>query len=186
MQRVQNTTGGGETALGELLALPEPPTAIVTATDVLAIGIIHAAYERDLNVPTDLSVVGFDDIPLASAMVPGLTTVQMPIAKMVAAGVQLAIGADARKDMDQASKPVIFKPKLIVRRSTAPRAELLRGHKTRPRKPAMPPAIRRCGKTLPRVAAWFHSNRPRSACTSAKRRQSQPVSHWQRLQACQL
>ncbi len=119
VQRVQNTTGGGEAALGELLALPEPPTAVVTATDVLAIGIIHAAYERDLNVPNDLSVVGFDDIPLASALVPGLTTVQMPIAKMVAAGVQLAIGANARKDMDQASKPVIFKPKLIVRRSTA-------------------------------------------------------------------
>jgi DNA-binding LacI/PurR family transcriptional regulator len=119
VQRVQNTTGGGEAALGELLSLPEPPTAVVTATDVLAIGIIHAAYERDLNVPNDLSVVGFDDIPLASALVPGLTTVQMPIAKMVAAGVQLAIGANARKDMDQASKPVIFKPKLIVRRSTA-------------------------------------------------------------------
>jgi DNA-binding LacI/PurR family transcriptional regulator len=119
VQRVQNTTGGGEAALGELLALPEPPTAVVTATDVLAIGIIHAAYERDLNVPNDLSVVGFDDIPLASALVPGLTTVQMPIAKMVAAGVQLAIGANARKDMDHASKPVIFKPKLIVRRSTA-------------------------------------------------------------------
>jgi DNA-binding LacI/PurR family transcriptional regulator len=51
-----------------------------------------------------------------------LTTVQMPIAKMVGAAVKLAIGADARKDMDQASKPVIFKPKLIVRRSTAPPA----------------------------------------------------------------
>jgi len=125
VQRVQNTTGGGEVALGELLALPEPPTAIVTSTDVLAIGVIHAAYERGLTVPTHLSVVGFDDIPLASATVPGLTTVQMPIAKMVGAAVKLAIGADARKDMDQASKPVIFKPKLIVRRSTAPPASAL-------------------------------------------------------------
>ena len=119
VQRVQNTTGGGEAALGELLALPEPPTAIVTATDVLAIGIIHAAYEGGLSVPADLSVVGFDDIPLASATVPGLTTVQMPVAKMVAAAVQLAIGADARTDPGEGSKPVIFKPKLIIRRSTA-------------------------------------------------------------------
>lgn len=120
VKRVQNTTGGGELALGELLALPEPPTAIVAATDVLAIGVIHGAYERGLSVPTQLSVVGFDDIPLASATVPGLTTVRMPIAKMVAAAVKLAIGTNARRDMDQPSEPVIFKPKLIVRRSTAP------------------------------------------------------------------
>jgi DNA-binding LacI/PurR family transcriptional regulator len=70
-------------------------------------------------VPEHLSVVGFDDIPIASATVPGLTTVQMPIAKMVAAAVKLAIGTDARVDVGQASKPVIFKPKLIIRRSTA-------------------------------------------------------------------
>ncbi len=118
MQHVQNTTDGGEAALSTLLALPEPPTAIVTATDVLAIGVIHAAYERGLTVPTHLSVVGFDDIPLASATVPGLTTVKMPVAKMVAAAVKLAIGADARADLDGPAKPVIFKPKLIVRRST--------------------------------------------------------------------
>jgi DNA-binding LacI/PurR family transcriptional regulator len=119
VQRVPNTTGGGVDALGELLALPEPPTAIVTSTDVLAIGVIHAAYERGLVVPTDLSVVGFDDIPLASATVPGLTTVQMPIAKMVGAAVKLAIGTDARRDVGEDSEPVIFQPKLIVRRSTA-------------------------------------------------------------------
>jgi DNA-binding LacI/PurR family transcriptional regulator len=123
VQHVPTTTAGGEVALGRLLALPEPPTAIVTSTDVLAIGVIHAAYERGLPVPANLSVVGFDDIPLAPAMVPGLTTVQMPIAKMVAAAVKIAIGADARRDMDQPAKPLIFKPKLIVRRSTAPPAE---------------------------------------------------------------
>jgi DNA-binding LacI/PurR family transcriptional regulator len=127
VQRVQNTTGGGVLALGKLLALREPPTAIVAATDVLAIGIIHAVYERGLTVPKDLSVVGFDDIPLASATVPGLTTVQMPIGKMVAAAVNLAIGIDARKNMATASKPVIFKPKLIVRRSTTPPAQPIAG-----------------------------------------------------------
>jgi DNA-binding LacI/PurR family transcriptional regulator len=134
VKRAQNTTGGGEAALGELLALPEPPTAIVTATDVLAIGIIHAAYERGLTVPTHLSVVGFDDIPLASATVPGLTTVQMPIAKMVAAAVRLAIGTNARRDMDQASEPVIFKPKLIVRRSTSALAQVAPEARSSPRR----------------------------------------------------
>jgi DNA-binding LacI/PurR family transcriptional regulator len=123
VQRVENTTGGGGSALVKLLALDDPPTAVVAATDVLAIGIIHAAYERGLTVPEHLSVVGFDDIPLASATVPGLTTVQMPVAKMVAAAVQLAIGTDARTTIGEASKPVVFKPKLIVRRSTAAPAQ---------------------------------------------------------------
>ena len=82
----------------------EPPTAIVTvhrrARDRRHPRCLRARPDR----AGDLSVVGFDDIPLASAMVPGLTTVQMPIAKMVAAAVKLAIGADARKDMDQAGE----------------------------------------------------------------------------------
>jgi DNA-binding LacI/PurR family transcriptional regulator len=119
IQHVQNTTHGGELALGTLLALPEPPTAILAATDILAIGVIHAAYERGLTIPDDLSVLGFDDIPLAAATVPGLTTVKMPIAKMIAAGVELAIGALAEREALHDAHAVVFKPKLIVRRSTA-------------------------------------------------------------------
>jgi DNA-binding LacI/PurR family transcriptional regulator len=116
VQHVQNTTGGGEAAFAALLALPEPPTAVVAATDVLAIGIIHAAYEGGFTVPADISVVGFDDIPLAAATVPGLTTVRMPIAAMVAAAVDLAVGAAGADD----DEPCVlrFEPTLIVRRST--------------------------------------------------------------------
>jgi DNA-binding LacI/PurR family transcriptional regulator len=120
LQRVPNTTGGGEEALAALAALPEPPTAVVAATDVLAIGVIHAAYERGLTVPADLSVVGFDDIPLASATVPGLTTVRMPIAGMVAAAVELAVGDAAPRD--EPPRSIRFEPSLIVRRSTGPPA----------------------------------------------------------------
>ncbi len=119
IQHVHNSTSGGELALGALLALSEPPSAIVAATDMLAIGIIHAAYERGLTIPSDLSVLGFDDIPLAAATVPGLTTVKMPIAKMIAAGVELAVGAPADREALHEAHAVIFRPKLIVRRSTA-------------------------------------------------------------------
>ena len=54
IQPIPNTTSGGESALDELLRLAEPPTAIVAATDVIAIGLIHAAYERGVDVPGDL------------------------------------------------------------------------------------------------------------------------------------
>jgi LacI family transcriptional regulator len=66
-----------------------------------------------------LSIVGFDDIPLAAAAVPGLTTLRMPTADIVAAGVDLATGTtDWPRDL-QDQTPTVFQPKLIVRRSTA-------------------------------------------------------------------
>jgi DNA-binding LacI/PurR family transcriptional regulator len=120
MQRAPNTLRGGEPALSALLALSPRPTAILAATDTLAIGLIHAAYELGVAVPGQLSIVGFDDIPFASATVPGLTTVRMPMAEIVAAGVELAVGEGAWSAGDSQQPPrVVFKPKLIVRRSTA-------------------------------------------------------------------
>jgi DNA-binding LacI/PurR family transcriptional regulator len=117
VRHTDNTIEGGETALGELLALPAPPTAVIAATDVIAIGAIHAAYECGVRVPADLSVVGFDDVPLAAAIVPGLTTVQMPVAAMVGAAVARAIeGAGAGDD----TLPPTFRPTLVVRRSSGP------------------------------------------------------------------
>ena len=114
VRHVRNGSEGGEQALVELLALSEPPTAVFAATDILAMGLLHGAWERGIDVPEKLSVVGFDDIPLASAAVPSLTTVKMPTVKIVQAGVELAVGERAGS-----SSRLVFKPKLIVRRSTA-------------------------------------------------------------------
>ena len=116
VRTVPNTTGGGEVALTGLLALSPRPTAIVAATDTLAIGVLHAAYEHRVVVPDDLSVAGFDDIPLAAATVPALTTVKMPMSEIAAAGVELAVG-----DVTDLSDlpPIVFEPRLIVRGSTA-------------------------------------------------------------------
>ena len=62
----------------DLMDLEDPPTAIVAPTDVLAIGMLHAAHRRGMQVPRDVSVSGFDDIPVAAVSVPALTTVRMP------------------------------------------------------------------------------------------------------------
>jgi LacI family transcriptional regulator len=79
-------------ALHHLMRLDEPPTAIVGATDVLAIGLVHAALQRGLRVPADVSVTGFDDIPGAHVIMPPLTTMRMPVRAMVKAAIDIAIG----------------------------------------------------------------------------------------------
>jgi LacI family transcriptional regulator, galactose operon repressor len=66
----------GEQAMQTLLALPEPPTAVFAASDLMAVGAMKAAREAGLSVPDDLAVVGFDDIQLASLIDPGLTTIR--------------------------------------------------------------------------------------------------------------
>jgi DNA-binding LacI/PurR family transcriptional regulator len=118
IRHVENGLSGGERAVAGLLALEPRPTAIMAATDFLAMGIIHAAYEREVSVPRDLSIVGFDDISIAAAAVPSLTTVRMPTTKIAAAGVELAVG-DLSADWTETNR-LVFKPKLIVRRSTGP------------------------------------------------------------------
>jgi DNA-binding LacI/PurR family transcriptional regulator len=113
IQHVRNGIEGGELALAGLMALDRPPSAIIAATDILAMGLIHGAYEAGVAVPEELSIVGFDDIPIAAAAVPSLTTVKMPTAKIVSAGVELAIG-----ESSPSAPRLVFKPRLIVRRST--------------------------------------------------------------------
>lgn len=120
IQHVANTPGGGEEAIRALLGLPTPPTAIVTSTDTLAVGALHAAHSKGVRVPRDLSVVGFDDILLASHTIPALTTLRMPTAEIVGEGVRLAI--ELARDPTAPRKPsvTVMAPTLIVRQSTAP------------------------------------------------------------------
>jgi DNA-binding LacI/PurR family transcriptional regulator len=120
VQRVNNTPPGGGEAFAALAALSKPPTAIVAATDVLAIGVVYAARSSGLTIPDDLSVVGFDDIPLAASTYPGLTTVRMPVAAMVRAAVERAVGGGSGEPRAAAGSGQSFQPVLIVRRSTGP------------------------------------------------------------------
>lgn len=74
-----------------LLSLPNPPTAIFAANDKTALGVYAAAEEIGLNIPDDLSVVGFDDIPEAAQIRPGLTTIDQSIEKMGYTAMQILI-----------------------------------------------------------------------------------------------
>jgi DNA-binding LacI/PurR family transcriptional regulator len=104
----------GRIAGGRLLDAAEPPTAVVTISDSLAIGVMDAAAERGVDVPGRLSVVGFDDVPAAAHATPPLTTVWQPHAGKGAAAVRLLL-----EPGDQ-PESVLLPTKLVVRSSTAP------------------------------------------------------------------
>ncbi|MFY0614151.1 MAG: LacI family DNA-binding transcriptional regulator [Hyphomicrobiaceae bacterium] len=103
-------------AMATLMALKDRPTAIICGNDVLAAGAIMYAKRAGIAIPMDVSIVGFDDIDLASVTAPPLTTVHVPHRRMgqTAAELLLAIGAGAQ---DVAS--VKFEPELIKRASLA-------------------------------------------------------------------
>lgn len=98
-----------------LFAMPDCPTAIVAPNDQVAIGVIRALYERGLRVPGDVSVVGFDDTPLASFVVPSLTTVAVPTHDLGRVAVELLLAV-----LDGESvKSVVLSCTLHARESTS-------------------------------------------------------------------
>jgi LacI family transcriptional regulator len=101
-----------------LLDLPEPPTAVFAGSDETALGVIEAARSRGLRVPDDLSVVGFDDTPVARLAAPPLTTVRQPLREMGAVAVRTALRLAAGERVD--SHHVELATELVVRQSTAP------------------------------------------------------------------
>lgn len=102
----------------ELLALPQRPTAIFAGSDLQAFGVYEAARHAGLRIPEELSVVGFDDLPLARWLWPPLTTVRQPLAEMAATATRL-ITALARGETPQ-NRCVELATSLVRRESTAP------------------------------------------------------------------
>jgi len=115
--RGEFSAAGGRSQAHRLLALPEPPTAIVTGNDSQAFGVLQALGERGLRAPRDVSVVGFDDVIAAWAS-PPLTTVRQPLAAMTAAGFRM-LGAGAASTPAE-PRHVELATRLVVRDSTAP------------------------------------------------------------------
>ena len=108
----------GYTAALELLDRRERPTAIFTTNDMQALGVYQAARELVLSVPEDLSVVGFDDLPIAAWVQPPLTTVHQPLTEMAVAATELALTLGRGEEVSQAG--VEIATTLAVRGSTAP------------------------------------------------------------------
>ncbi|MEU2976323.1 substrate-binding domain-containing protein [Streptomyces hirsutus] len=102
----------------ELLDLPEPPTAVFVCSDRMALGVYEALTERDLRVPDDMSVIGFDDLPEARWLAPPLTTVRQPLSEMAATALLLLL-----RIMDghhPESTRTELSTRLVERASTAP------------------------------------------------------------------
>lgn len=112
------TSEGGFNAFGKLLALPSPPTAIFASNDLMAIGGICAAAEAKVRVPQQLSVVGYDDIALASYSTPRLTTVAQPKYAMGEMITHLLLERIAGGHLPLRRE--LLKTRLVERQSTAP------------------------------------------------------------------
>lgn len=111
------TGAAGARATHELLDLAEPPTAIVFANDLMAIAGMSAAIERGVRVPQDLSIVGFDDIPLAPYITPPLTTVRQDVFEWGRACARTLVAiVEGRQPEPIRLPPVEF----IIRGSTGP------------------------------------------------------------------
>jgi len=116
--RTDLTTAGGRGAALALLGRPVPPTAIFACNDLQALGVYQAARERGRRIPTDLSVVGFDDLPIAALVDPPLTTVHQPLVEMAVAATELALALGRGEKAPQAGLELATT--LTVRESTAP------------------------------------------------------------------
>jgi LacI family transcriptional regulator len=115
------TFESGLIAAERLLDVVPRPTAIFSSNDEMAAGVIHAACQRGLIVPRDLSVIGFDDTPIAAHMWPPLTTVRWPIASMArSAALKLITGIADNDDDSSVPEPSMFLSTLIRRGSVSP------------------------------------------------------------------
>ncbi|MFJ5709444.1 MULTISPECIES: LacI family DNA-binding transcriptional regulator [unclassified Streptomyces] len=92
------------------------PTAVVCDDDNIATGVCHAARALGLTVGQDLSVVGFNDLPVASLLAPALTTVRLPVTDLGFRGVEMFMAVAAGEN----PAPVVLPTELVVRESTAP------------------------------------------------------------------
>lgn len=108
----------GQALCSVLCDLPEPPTAIFCANDEMAFGVIHELRRRGLDVPGDVSVVGFDDIYLSEAMFPPLTTVSQPRAAIGREAMSLLLDVIAGGDL--APEPIVMPTTLEIRGTTGP------------------------------------------------------------------
>jgi LacI family transcriptional regulator len=112
---------GGRDAMQRLLALKRRPTAVMCSNDMTAIGVQHALFEAHLQVPDDLSLIGFDDVHMAEYTIPPLTTVRMSCKDLAFAAVVTLLGHLNPADAPPASLDPI-PTRLIVRQTTgAPR-----------------------------------------------------------------
>jgi LacI family transcriptional regulator len=122
-----HTMEGGMRALGKLLALPEPPTAIMCSNDMTAIGVMREAFDRGISIPQELSVVGFDDVRWAQFMNPPLTTVQMSQSEIARLAFKALLQDVERKVPASEGTTYTLNTTLVLRKSTTLASSATRG-----------------------------------------------------------
>ena len=108
---------GGRAAMEKLLNCRPRPTAILASNDLMAVGALQKAHQAKVAVPKELSLIGFDDVPIASMVHPALTTIRHPrreVAARAFTALQQVLRGEAPADN------VILHPHLVVRESTGP------------------------------------------------------------------
>lgn len=110
------THRSGYEQASHLLDMPHPPTAIIACNDLMALGAMSAALERGLQVGKDVSITGFDNIPLAENSHPPLTTVHQPIYQIGSMVCEMLVRRIRKETTEH--EQVLLQPSLIVRRST--------------------------------------------------------------------
>lgn len=112
------TYESGVEAGHRLLSLPQPPSAIFTLNDDMALGVMQAARERGMDLPRDLSIVGFDDLPMAARAWPNLTSVRLPIRDMGRMAAEKLLAPMRGLDPAKLKQPEV-RPALVARKSAA-------------------------------------------------------------------
>jgi DNA-binding LacI/PurR family transcriptional regulator len=114
--RCKHLTCDGYLAAIQLLDLPQPPTAIWTINDLLAVGVLRALHERGLCVPDEMALAGYDDIPLAGQLSPPLTTVHIPARQLGRRAAEILF----RRLENPSAEPVqeVLPTRLVIRQST--------------------------------------------------------------------
>lgn len=107
---------GGYYAANKILSIKNRPTALFATNDIAAIGAYRAAKEKKIEIPRDLSIVGFDDIEASSHLEVPLTTISQPIEKMGEIVVKILMDKNERRNPQKFQK-VVLKPKLTMRES---------------------------------------------------------------------
>ena len=108
----------GYQAASQLLQMDDPPTAIFACNDLMAIGVMSAALKLGLHIPADLSVIGFDDVRLASFANPPLTTIVQP--KYEIGVIATTMLLERMHDLEMPARRRVFETNLLLRQSTAP------------------------------------------------------------------
>lgn len=110
---------GGECFVN-LMMQPDPPTAVFVCNDLMAFGALSAARQLNVRVPDQLSIVGFDDVAMASMMIPSLTTIAQPKRELGETGATLLLKRIKERDSEQST--IVLQPMLVERESSARRA----------------------------------------------------------------